>query len=188
MADTTKVVEGVQGADDARKAKRRNRLQSLIGRRTEQAAATAVPAAARPGPGAGGGLGGALGGGLGSGAGAALLGEGAGGDVQARRKALARIYRLLTDTPPDAAGMVEGTPFSHAGVARLMDMLRSRAANEGQAGARVAAGLIKFLTPQEDGAQVHGASLDRLQRIAKTAGGLMAARGPGGKAGRGGNH
>lgn len=161
MADTTKVAGGAGLVDDARKEKRRNRLQSLMGRRSDEAAAisvTAAPAAMGAGP----------------------MGEVEGADAQARRKAIARIYRVLTDTPADDGGMVEDTPFSKAGVARLMETLRGRAANEGQPGARVAAGLIKFLTPKDGEAEVHGVSLERLKRVAKTAGDRIGARGMGG--------
>lgn len=164
MADTTKVAGGAGLADDARKEKRRNRLQSLMGRRGDEAAAINVTMAPAV---------------MGTG----LMGEAEVADVQARRKAIARIYRVLTDTPADDTGMVADTPFSKAGAARLMETLRGRAANEGQTGARVAAGLIKFLTPKEGEAEVHGASLERLQRVAKTAGSRIGARGMGGKGG-----
>ena len=141
-------------SDEERKARRRARLRTLTGQ---------APA------GAGGTSGGDGDADWLSGTGAGKGGGMGGGAPEMRRKAAARVYRMLTNTPPDETGMVEGTPFSKTGVARLMEGLRERAANEGQPGAKVAAGLLNFLAPSEGEPEVHGASLDRLQRVARTA-------------------
>lgn len=148
MANTTKPKAG---ADAERKAKRQNRLRALAGKRANSAQGIAVPNTDDAVP-------------------QAKANE---GDVVARRKAITRIYRVLSETPADNTGMVEGTPFTQAGVARLLDTLKSRSASEGQAGAKVAAGILKFLAPKDGESQVHGASLERLQRVAKTAEGRL---------------
>lgn len=157
-------------SDEERKARRRARLRTLTG----QAPAGAAEAS--------GGAGdadvlAAMGGGMGG-------GGAAGGAPEMRRKAAARVYRMLTNTPPDETGMVEDTPFSKTGVARLMEGLRERAANEGQPGAKVAAGLLNFLAPSEGEPEVHGASLERLQRVARMAGTRLGGGMGGGMAGR----
>lgn len=141
MPDTNKSKAAGSEGDD-RKAKRRARLQSLGSRRANNAARAATPR--KPD----------------------MAGD---ANVLSQGKAFARIYRVLTNTPADDKGMVEGTPFTHAGVVRLMDSLKSRAENEGQAGAKVAASILRFVSAKDGEADVHGASLERLQRIAKVA-------------------
>ena len=88
----------------------------------------------------------------------------------ARQRILKRVYALLTSTPADATGTVSGTPFSMAGVLKLMDTLKGRATDESKGGAKAAAGLLKFLeAPAGDENQVHGVSVEKLQRLAKLA-------------------
>lgn len=100
-------------------------------------------------------------------------GRGAGGGDEAqaqRRRALGRAVRILTETPDDGRGLVEGTPFTCAGVAALMAQLHQRAGNAGAPGARVATRLLGLLTGGETGADaVEGVSRDKLQRLAKLA-------------------
>lgn len=132
-------------ADTERQSKRRNRLKSLMGLRSNDPARLAVPS---------------------SGTGPS---EERGADAQMRIKVVGRIYKMLTATPADGGAMVDGTPFSQSGVARLMETLRARAADDSKAGARVAAGALKFLSPKDGEPQVQGASLERLQRVAKIA-------------------
>jgi hypothetical protein len=100
----------------------------------------------------------------------------AGGDSDARRKAIGRVLRVLTETPADATGMVPETPFSKTGVKRLMEMLQERSAQAGASGGRIAAGLLRFLAPKDGEEAIHGASLAKLQR-----GGKLAARRAGGR-------
>lgn len=132
-------------ADPERKAKRRARARSLITGRTDTAASSAFSGAVGGEP----------------------QTADARSDQMGRRKALGRIYRVLTDTPADDTGMVDGTPFTQAGVMRLMENLKTRADNEGQSGAKIAARILQVLSPKDGEAEVHGASLKRLQRIAK---------------------
>ncbi len=169
-------------ADQDRKEKRRQRLQELRGNRTDEtaqvvAAAPSSPKALREefglaaaGTGRGGaGRGGAGRGGAGrGGAGLAALADG--DDNDARRKAIGRIVRLLSDTPADATGMVPDTPFSKAGVAKLMDMVKTRTSDQSANGAKVAGGLMKFLGAKDGEDSVHGVSVEKLQRAAKMVG------------------
>lgn len=156
MPDTTTSKDTtVTLTDDERKAKRRTKLRALAGKRPSGAGGVAAPKVANAVP-------------------ASKDDDGA--DVMARRRAIARIYRVLSDTPADDTGMVEGTPFTQSGVARLLDTLKSRADSEGQSGAKVAAGILKFLSAKDGEANVHGASLERLQRVAKTADGRIKGR------------
>jgi hypothetical protein len=186
-------------SDDAdRRERRRQRLTALRDKRSDEAATTTVAApkalrdefglggkAAKGGRRAGAAGGGKAGrgakaaGGKAGGKLAALTGDGA--DSEAKRKAIGRVVRILTDTPADGTGMVADTPFSKAGVKRLMDMLNERSAVSGASGARVAGGMLKFLSAKDGEESVHGASLQKLQRA-----GQMAAKRGGGR-GRGGD-
>jgi len=135
--------------DEARKLRRQQRLNSLRGK-------------------AGGGAGEARG----------ARRQAGGGDNagkgEMRRKAISRILKILNDTPADATGMVPGTSFSKAGVARLMQMLDERAS--GQGSGKVAQRIKTFLAPQDGEEAVHGASVQKLQRA-----GQMAAKQGGGR-------
>lgn len=178
MARSVDVVEAGSDGDDAdRKEKRRQRLAALRGKRTAETANAVVasPKAIRDEFGLAGGRKAAKG--SSKGAAARLGGDDA--DSEAKRKAIARVVKLLRDTPADATGMVPDTPFSKAGVARLIEMLRERAANPNAAGGKVAGGLMKFLSPKDGEAEVHGASVEKLQRAAR----MVGNRGGGGKAG-----
>jgi hypothetical protein len=105
-------------------------------------------------------------------------GQGAGGDEggkgEMRRKAIGRVLKMLTETPADATGMVPGTSFSKAGVARLMEMLDGRAGKPG--GGKAVQRVKAFLAPKPGEEAIHGASLQKLQR----AGEMAAKRGGGG--------
>jgi hypothetical protein len=178
------VEAGSDGDDADRKEKRRQRLAALRGKRNDDSANAVVAAPVSPKAnrgefGLGGGRKAAKGGNK---AVSARLG-GDDADNEARRKAIARVVRLLTDTPADASGMVPDTPFSKAGVVRLMEMLRERAANPTAPGGKVAGGLMKFMSAKEGEAEVHGASLEKLQRAAKMVGRRGSNRG-GGQGGR----
>lgn len=101
-----------------------------------------------------------------------------GPEGQQHRKSLARIYRVMTDTPADETGMVEGTPFSKAGVATLIATLDKRAANESAPGAKMAGALKRVLTnkAEDEGESVHGVSVAKLQKIAEVLGKLKQKR------------
>lgn len=172
MVGSMESVEAGSDGDDAdRKEKRRRRLAALRGKRNDDSANAVVAAPVSPKAAKGGN----------KGVSARLGGDDA--DNEARRKAIARVVRLLSDTPADASGMVPDTPFSKAGVARLMEMLRERAANPTAPGGKVAGGLMKFMSSKEGEAEVHGASLEKLQRAAKMVGSRGSKRG-GGHGGR----
>jgi hypothetical protein len=96
-----------------------------------------------------------------------------GGDNEMRRKAIGRIMQILTQTPADDTGMVPDTNFSKAGVAKLMGMLNSR---KDKPGAKAADRVMQMLSAKGDEAQIHGASVKKLQQA-----GRMAAQRGGGK-------
>jgi hypothetical protein len=105
------------------------------------------------------------------------MGQGGGNDGgkgEMRRKAIGRVMKLLTETPADATGMVPGTSFSKAGVARLMEMLDSRAAKPG--GGKAVERVKAFIAAKPGEEAVHGASVEKLQRA-----GEMAAKQGGGR-------
>ncbi len=89
------------------------------------------------------------------------------GDSQDRRvQMMAKLRTLLVKTPADDNGMVPGTPFTQAGVARMMTMLGKRS-GEGGSG-KLAAGMEKFLSPDSpDEETISGASVKKLQALAK---------------------
>jgi hypothetical protein len=148
------------GDGEARRARRQERLQQLR----------------MVGPGRGAAARAVAGGGGMAGAGA---GVGAGAVSDQRRKALGRMARILTDTPADGTGAVPGTPFTQAGVAVLLDTLGKRARNEGAPGARMAARILTFLQAGQGEAEgdVHGVSVQKLQRLAKLTGSGKGRRG-----------
>jgi hypothetical protein len=158
--DATMTDSGGPAADDeVRRAKRQERLQQL---RTVRGPSRGAAARAVAG-----------GGGLAAAQGGAGAGLGAGPGSEQRRKALGRMARILTDTPADGTGVVPGTPFTQAGVAALLDTLGKRARNQGAPGAKMASRLLTFLRADQGEAEgdVHGVSVQKLQRLAKFAGG-----------------
>ncbi len=104
-----------------------------------------------------------------------------GGPKRARqRKMLMKIYNVLTQTPEDEHGQVPDTPFTESGVARLMELLRTRSSDPSQPGAKVAESVLRFVTPEEgEKATASGASVEKLQMIARR---IEAFRGKGGGA------
>lgn len=99
---------------------------------------------------------------------AARLGEAGSEKRQARKKMVRKIHDLLSKTPADDSGLVEGTPFSQAGVTRLMDTLNKRAEKTDTAGGKIAASMVKFLAKEgESGKTINGASVEKLQWVAK---------------------
>ena len=86
----------------------------------------------------------------------------------ARRKMVTKIFGLLSKTPGDDKGMVEGTPFSVTGVERLMSVLKARAENPSASGNKAAERMITFLAAEDGSADaIAGASVDKLLWIAK---------------------
>lgn len=93
-----------------------------------------------------------------------------GADGAERRQSLMRAMRILTDTPDDGTGFVEGTPFSVAGVKKLVNTLESRSKGKGASGAGVAGKAMAFLTKADNsqaGETVHGVQVKRLLQLAK---------------------
>ena len=125
-----------------------------------------------------GGFGGANGFGGGQAAGGAGRREG----MQAmQRKVAARIMRLLTQTPADERGYVPGTPFTQTGVGQLMKALDERSGTDGTPGAKAAGAVKKFLLASPDQSDsIEGASLEKLQMLARR---IEGARGGAGGAG-----
>lgn len=95
-----------------------------------------------------------------------------GPDAAQHRKALNRVMRILSETPADATGLVEGTSFTKAGVKALVDMLTKRTTDPDAAGAKMAGGLLKLLTAVgKDGTEdtrVHGVLVARLQQLGRS--------------------
>lgn len=83
-----------------------------------------------------------------------------------RLEMMAKLRTLLVKTPADENGLVDGTPFTQAGVTRMMTMLGKRSGDA--AGGKLAASMVKFLSPETDqDATVAGASVKKLQVLAK---------------------
>jgi hypothetical protein len=102
---------------------------------------------------------------------AALL---SGSSDASKRKALSRVYKILSETPADATGMVEGTPFSKAGVRTLVETLRKRQADPAASGAKMAARIFQFMTAKGKASEeavpnIHGIPIYRLEQLARTA-------------------
>ena len=92
------------------------------------------------------------------------------------------VYKVLSQTPADENGFVPGTPFTCAGVARLMTMLVERTGNEAAPGAKAATSALAFLSATETDAEtgaVAGASVDKLQVLARKIEGIKSGRGGG---------
>lgn len=153
--------------------KRRERLAALKSKR-ETASSAPMPddGAGMPGADGPGGFGAAMGGGE------------AGPKRARQRKMLMKVYKVLTQTPEDENGKVPETPFTQSGVARLMQILRDRAADPSQPGAKVAENLLNFINPSEgESATSSGASVEKLQMLSRR---VDALRGKGGAARPGG--
>lgn len=79
-----------------------------------------------------------------------------------------KLRAVLVNTPADDQGMVPDTPFSQAGVVRMMELLRQRADRADTSGSKVAAQLIKYLEPKDDqDAAIAGVSIERLQTLSR---------------------
>ncbi len=144
MAENDNSLPGRVDLNDPRlRARRRERIQTLLGKSGRHSATQ------RPERGA------QTGGGL---------------EDLLRSKSLQRAYGVLTETPVDGQGTVPETPFTVAGLKKLLGTLQARADQDGQPGAKVAQGLLRLLAPSEDGeAQLEGISVAKLQRLAKFA-------------------
>jgi len=145
--------------------KRRERLEALKSKRSDTPAAPVAPRA---------GAAAAIGAGSGIGAGGPKRGL--------QRKMLMKVYKVLTQTPADAGGHVADTPFTETGVARLMELLRARSSDPSAQGAKVAGGLLNFISPSEgESATPSGASVEKLQMLARR---IESMRGKGARVGR----
>ncbi len=169
---------GSEKSDAAgRNASARDRLENLKARRaagTGPQALMAGASAKRGNAGAGAGAGFAKGAGQGAGGkgGMASRVQAAlkGPDGADKRKAMMRVVRVLTDTPDDGSGIVAGTPFSYAGVKKLVDMLETRSKEKAGKGAAVATQVLLALSKGDgDGSDraIHGIQLRRLEQLAK---------------------
>lgn len=91
-----------------------------------------------------------------------------GGKQDRQRKLLMSAMNVLTQTPEGGKGYVPDTPFTEAGVQRLVTMLRERSHDETKPGAKVAKGVLKFLEPGEGEAVcASGVSIVKLQSLAR---------------------
>ena len=92
-------------------------------------------------------------------------------DADKHRKALNHVMRILSETPADATGKVEGTTFTKAGVKALIDMLTKRSADPEAGGAKMAGSFLKRLTAvgtRTEGERVHGVLVSLLQKLGRT--------------------
>lgn len=97
-----------------------------------------------------------------------LFATGAGGGPKIPRKLIFKIYRMLTSTPQDDRGMVDGTKFTATGVERLMTLLRERASDTSKPGAKAADGMLQLLAAsEEDQEVVGGASVTKLEQLSR---------------------
>lgn len=190
MADDKTQSSGESGDPKALR-NRKERLASLKARHQdlveEPAPAPAPTGQARaqaPGPLRGGNRGGSP----------AWLGQGAGtGGAQGfaaigpqQRQMIGRIYRMLTQDPHDGTGLVPGTPFTVSGVEKLMGLLAQRAQEQGAPGSKIAQSALRFIEAREGEEEaVAGASLEKLQMLAKRAESLKVRAGAGGRLGAG---
>ena len=79
-----------------------------------------------------------------------------------------KLRAVLVNTPADGQGMVPDTPFSQAGVVRMMDLLNQRSDKSDANGSKVAARMVKLLEPKdENDPAIAGASVARLQILSK---------------------
>ena len=79
-----------------------------------------------------------------------------------------KLRAVLVNTPADSEGMVPDTPFSQAGVVRMMALLRQRADKSDASGSKVAARMIKYLEPKDENDPViAGVSIERLQTLSR---------------------
>ncbi len=83
-----------------------------------------------------------------------------------RMKLVAKLRAVMINTPADENGPVPETPFTQAGVARVMDLLGQRALKDDTAGGKVAGKMLKFLSADEGDDAVAGASVKKLQAFA----------------------
>lgn len=165
---------GSDNSDAAgRNANARDRLENLKARRAAGTGAPALIAGAQAqrakgkgGAGKGAKAEGKTGGGMGARIQALLKGsEGA-----ERRQSLMRVVRILTDTPDDGTGIVTGTPFSVAGVKKLVNTLEARSKDKTASGAGMATQVMVLLAKADaegGGETVHGVQVKRLVQLAK---------------------
>lgn len=79
-----------------------------------------------------------------------------------------KLRAVLVNTPADDQGMVPDTPFSQAGVVRMMDLLSQRSDKSDANGSKVAARMVKLLEPKdENDPAIAGVSVERLQILNK---------------------
>lgn len=87
--------------------------------------------------------------------------------VRKQRRMVERAVKLMTETPADAFGMVQGTNFTQAGLARLVEMLKQKANAPMSQGAKSAKEALRQLAPDPGEAEVvHGVSVKKLRTLA----------------------
>ncbi len=85
---------------------------------------------------------------------------------RAIRKNAARLMQILSKTPADAAGHLDGTPFTMTGIAKLAQMLRDRAADKGGPGSKIATMALTFLGEADPSREtVHGLSAAKIRSL-----------------------
>jgi hypothetical protein len=84
-----------------------------------------------------------------------------------QKQIMGMAFRMLTQTPADDRGQVAGTPFTVAGVEKLMTLLSERAAAQDAPGAKAAAAALAFIGAGEGDTNVAGASGDKLVLLAR---------------------
>ena len=95
-----------------------------------------------------------------------------------QKKIMGMAFRMLTQTPADDRGKVAGTPFTVAGVEKLMTLLSERSATEDAPGAKAAGAVLAFFGAGEgDADAVGGASGDKLVLLARRVEALQSGHG-----------
>lgn len=79
-----------------------------------------------------------------------------------------KLRAVLVNTPADDKGMVPDTPFSQAGVVRMVELLKQRAGKSDAKGSNVASQMVKRLEANDDkDPAVAGISVAKLQILSK---------------------
>jgi hypothetical protein len=95
-----------------------------------------------------------------------------------QKKIMGMAFRMLTQTPADDRGKVAGTPFTVAGVEKLMTLLSERSAAEDAPGAKAAGAALAFIGAGEgDADAIAGASADKLVLLARRVEALQSGHG-----------
>lgn len=89
--------------------------------------------------------------------------------LRAASPMIKRVMKMLTDTVDGNGKKIEGTPFTEEGVGRLMAMMTERVQTQSSNGGKMAEKMLAYLSAAGDEPAIHGASLEKIQTIARLA-------------------